>query len=81
LGPTVYQFSITSGKATKEGSTTLGGGYHFGDFWINGDDIIGPIGGSAGNNVAVWKYPAGGSPIKTLSGFTDPVGATVSASK
>ncbi len=78
-GPTVYQFSISSGNATKEGSTTLNGGYNVGDFWINGHDIIGPDGGSG--NVAVWKYPAGGSPIKTLSGFTDPVGATVSASK
>jgi hypothetical protein len=78
-GPTVYQFSISSGKATKEGSTTLSGGYYVGDFWISGDDIIGPGGGSG--NVGVWKYPAGGGPIKSLSGFTDPVGATVSAGK
>lgn len=76
-GTTVYQFSVSSGKATQKGTTTLTGAYSLLDFWIQGKALIGPTAGSG--TVGIWKYPAGGSPKQTLNGFTEPLGATVSA--
>lgn len=46
-------------------------------FWNQRDTIIGPDYESFGD-VPLWKYPAGGSPTKTLTGFNYPTGATVS---
>lgn len=48
-------------------------------FWIQGSTLIGPNAQSPGT-VPFWRYPAGGTPSKTLSGFYYPFGATVSLS-
>jgi hypothetical protein len=48
-------------------------------FWIQGRRVIGPDAGL--KDVGYYKYPAGGSPSKTITGLGEPVGATVSSAK
>jgi DNA-binding beta-propeller fold protein YncE len=76
-GSTVYQFSIAGSSGTKVGTTTLGGSSDAIAFWLEGDRIIAPNIGSS-PNVMIWQYPTGGSARKTITGFTEPVGVTVS---
>ena len=74
---TIYQFSISGKSGKKTGSTALGGAAEVFQFWIAGSRVIGPD--SSGADVKVWRYPAGGSALKTISGVYVPLGATVSA--
>lgn len=60
---TIYQFSITASAATLTTTTSLSGAGS-GDFWIQKNRVI----ASAGANVGIWKFPAGGSPQKTFPG-------------
>jgi hypothetical protein len=76
---TVYQFSVSGGKATKKSSTSLGGAKGVYQFWIAGKDIFGADAGSG--SVGVWKYPAGGSALKTITGFNTPLGIAISRAK
>jgi hypothetical protein len=75
-GP-IYQFDIKGTKGTEVGSTPLNQETQIVQFWIQNGKVIGPNEHSA--NVMLWDYPAGGSPIKTLSGPGE--GATVSLAK
>jgi hypothetical protein len=59
----VYQFSISASAATLAGTTALGGTQSVAQFWIDGARIIGP---DFNRDVEFWKYPQGGSPVKTL---------------
>ena len=47
-------------------------------FWIQGSTVVGPDAGA--NDVAFYKYPAGGKPTKTLEKgyFDDPQGSAIS---
>ena len=45
-------------------------------FWLDGSTLIGPN-FSGGGPVGLWKYPVGGSPIKTISGTQEPFAATL----
>ncbi len=77
LSPTVaYRFAINGNEGREVGSTTLGESVAVPQFWISGDVIVGPQ-ASAGS-VGLWKYPAGGAPIKVITGLRDPFGAAVS---
>lgn len=60
----VYRFSISASKATEVGKTTLGGTTSVRQFWIDGDQIIGP---NYETDVGFWKYPAGGLPVRSIS--------------
>jgi hypothetical protein len=75
----IYRFAISGSTGTKVGSTPLTGSKDVVQFWIEGMKVIGPDAGLA--HVAFYKYPAGGSPIKTITGLGEPVGATVSKAK
>jgi hypothetical protein len=72
----IYQFAINGSAGTEIGSTTLGSSASVPQFWIQGKYVIGPE--QSNNEVGIWKYPAGGAPIKTITGVHDPFGATVS---
>jgi DNA-binding beta-propeller fold protein YncE len=76
---TIYRFTITGTKGTEAGSTPLNGASSIGQFWIQGTKVVGPnyLGSKVGN-VMFWKYPTGGSSIKTITGLSVPEGATVS---
>ncbi|MGA8474395.1 MAG: hypothetical protein WB681_04950 [Candidatus Cybelea sp.] len=45
--------------------------------WIYANTLIGVL-SSNENNLAFWHYPTGGKPFQKLTGFTDPLGITVS---
>jgi hypothetical protein len=74
----IYQFTISGESGTEVGSTPLTGSSYVTQFWIQPPKVIGPNVYSSGGNVLFWKYPAGGSPTKTIGGLSKPVGATVS---
>lgn len=73
---TVYQFSVKNGKAKTAGSTQLAGASMVFQFWIDGKKVIGPDAGAA--DVGIWRYPSGGSAVKSIGGVYVPLGATVS---
>lgn len=75
--PRVIYRITTHGKLI--GQLTLDKSSDVGSFWIQGATLIGPNAGST--TVMFWKYPAGGAPTKTLTGFTRPTAATVSLAK
>lgn len=70
---TVYRTS--AGKVVQ--TVRLRGGTNVDQFWLQGATLIGPNAQSPGT-VSFWHYPAGGAPIKTITGLTYPVAATVS---
>lgn len=67
---------ISGTKGKEVGYTPLVGSSNVIDFWIDGLKVIGP--NANGGTVTFWNYPAGGSGTKTIGGFDEPVGATVS---
>jgi hypothetical protein len=77
-GSTIYQVSVSGSAGTVVGTTSLGGSSDVIQFWIQGKKVIGPNTGSS-PNVMFWKYPAGSTAIKTITGFEEPVGVTVSS--
>jgi hypothetical protein len=78
---TIYQIGLTKSGGSITGSTVLNGAGDVWQFWIDGKRLVGPTyGGSAGSIVGYFKYPVGGSPTKTITGFSQP-GAAVSTAK
>jgi hypothetical protein len=79
----IYQFSISGSVGTDVGTTILTGSSQVAQFWIprrhrGGEStrVIGP--NQNGKDTLFWDYPSAGNPIKTISGETDPIGATIS---
>lgn len=82
----LYRLEISGSRAKVVGTTRFKGPKPLGQFWIV--PAIGKKGavlvsrstaGGTYEDVAYWKYPAGGSAIKTISNdFRAPVGITVS---
>jgi DNA-binding beta-propeller fold protein YncE len=74
-GSVIYQFAIHGSAGTEAGTTPLTGSTEVSTFWIQGATVIGP---NAAGNVLFWHYPAGGAAKKTIDGFGNPLGVTVS---
>jgi hypothetical protein len=72
----IYQFSFSSGKGTKVGSTTLKNSLLVDQYWIQGTTVIAPD--FPNGVVRYYKYPNGGSATKTISNFYGPIAVTVS---
>ncbi|MEO7202139.1 MAG: hypothetical protein ABIZ82_06050 [Candidatus Tumulicola sp.] len=72
----VDRFAMASGTGTFQSSTALKNAVAIFQFWIQGGNIIGPDSGAA--SAEIWKYPAGGKPIKTVRGVYVPLGTVVS---
>lgn len=72
----IYRFKITSGKGTKVGSTPLDGSAFVDEFRIEKQTVVAPD--YINGKVRFYKYPAGGSATKTITGFTGPIATTVS---
>jgi hypothetical protein len=72
----LHQLNFSGSNATVIGSTPLNGAKQIEQFWIHKGKAIGP---DLYGTVYYWNYPVGGSPIHSISGFTDPVGSTISA--
>jgi hypothetical protein len=72
----IYRFAVSGTKGTKAGTTPLNGGSAVFQFWIDGTRVIGPD--SSSGDVKLWKYPAGGTAVKTIDGLYAPLGTAVS---
>ncbi len=74
---TIYRFTIAGNGGTLAGSTQLGEAKQIVQFWKQGAYVVGPD--AIYYRVGIWKYPAGGNPVKFLSHTWGlPVAATVS---
>jgi hypothetical protein len=62
------------------GKTKLNGGCVVEQFFIDAERgwVIAPSSCHSKGDVLIYDYPAGGNPIKRITGFTDPFGAVVS---
>jgi hypothetical protein len=86
---TIYQFAVSGTSATEQGSVVLGGASDVFQFFV--PKFAGGKNNPQGNRVVVadfglgdsskYRYPAGGNPTKTISGFSNPEGAIVSKGK
>ena len=77
ISSTIYRFAIAGKVGTEVGSTQLGGTKQIVQFWKQGAYVVGPD--AIYFRVGIWKYPAGGNPVKFLShSWGLPVAATVS---
>lgn len=83
VGDQEYQAQATSAIDQTNGAggqitgvTVESGSVDIVNYWIDGKVDIGPDAGTA--SVELYKYPAGGSPTKTITGFSAPYGAAVS---
>jgi hypothetical protein len=86
---TIYQFSISGSVAKTVNTMVLTGSSQVSQFWLprvdrgpkhrDATQLIGP--NQDGADTLIWDYPDGVNPIKTISGESDPIGATVSLAK
>jgi hypothetical protein len=77
---TVYAFAISGSQGVLAGQTHFNGAKEVVQTWIEGQRIIAPdsviVGGA---KVLIYDYPAGGSPVKTISKHVlEPQGAVIS---
>ncbi len=76
----IYHFAIHGTNAKEIGATDQGGSSDVVQFYIQRPYVVGAD--AANSDVALWKYPAGGSPKKLINGQSDlPIGVVVSAGK
>jgi hypothetical protein len=77
---TIYRFAIGRHGATRIGVTQLKRASNVVQFSIQGTSLIAADGPNGGRrDVGFWKYPAGGDPMKTLTGkFRNPSGVALS---
>ena len=78
----IEQYTVSGKTATQVGSTPLKGLGNGGqsDFWIQGKTVVVvPFTDESGpSHVFLYKYPAGGKPLKKIGGFKSAGSATVS---
>lgn len=72
----VYVVAIKKGAANLVETAPLDGGLVVAQFWLDGKTLIGPDAGAG--TVDFFPYPKGGAAKKTITGFYEPVGATLS---
>lgn len=75
----IYQFTISGKKGKKVGSTSLIGAGNIVQFRIQSPEVIASDGSNL--DVGIWNYPSGGTAVKVITGFTQPVGVTISSTK
>ena len=84
LSNTIYQFRVSNGKGTVQGSTVLAGAMDVFQFFLTGSTSkhpqpTGVLGADySASAVGKWDYPAGGTPLKTLTGLDRPEGVVLS---
>lgn len=89
-GGTLYQIAISGSTGSIVGSTTLDNTGNVWQFWLTNtsgkkskkERVIAPtVTGSGVPEVGYWKYPAGGTATKAITGFSYPDGVAVSTRK
>jgi hypothetical protein len=76
---TLYGYTISGSSGTEKRSTVLDDMEDCDQFWIQTNKVY--CGSVEGAEELVYAYPAGGSPIKTITGLGEPIGAVVAAKK
>jgi hypothetical protein len=76
---TIYRFLVTGDKATTVGGIDLSGASEVVQYLVASGKLIGPE--VMGADVGIWKFPAGGTALKTITGLTAPFGAAISTVK
>lgn len=71
----IYQLHIAKFRGTVVNAIKLKGSLIESQFWIQGDKIITS---ETGHDVGIWRYPAGGKPIKAIYVPGPKVGVTIS---
>lgn len=74
----IYQFTVSGYSGTKVSSTRLRGSPNLNQFFILGGMVVDPAYGQSQGLVGIYKYPAGGKPVKTITGVSSPYSAVVS---
>jgi hypothetical protein len=73
----IYRFAISGSNGTLEGTVNLGSAQGVYQWWIQGKRVVGSD--DSANTAWIWDYPAGGSPIKSITkAVFHPFGATIS---
>jgi hypothetical protein len=76
----IYHFAIHGTNAKEIGATELGGSSDVVQFYIQKPYVVGAD--FPNEDVDLWDYPAGGSPVKVITGtFDRPSGVIVSVGK
>jgi hypothetical protein len=79
---TIYQIDQSASGDSIGAALVLAGTGDVWQYWIAGNRLIAPTyGGSLGAVAAIFKYPAGGSAIKSIAGASQPDGAAISTLK
>lgn len=79
---TLYQIALSGSTGSVQSSTSLTGTGWVWQFWIQGKRVIVPTySGTTAPEVGYYKYPAGGSSTKAITGFEQPDGAAISTTK
>jgi DNA-binding beta-propeller fold protein YncE len=73
---TIYRFVIAGSVGNEVGSTQLARARAVAQFFIDSSHLAGA--NFHGARVCFWRYPAGGTPEKTLTGFGEPFGIALS---
>lgn len=60
----ILQYKISGQKGTKVGTVKLNGAKDFGYFWLQHPNVLAPKYNQSA--VGVWRYPAGGSVVKSI---------------
>jgi len=77
--PIIYEFAISGSNGEEVSSTPLDGASGVAQFFIDDNTVIGP--NVSNDLVGFWRYPAGGTATKTLTGLDEPVGTAISTAK
>ena len=75
----IYRFAISGSSGSSVGTVSLSGAMDIGEFWNFDSSIV--AADMAKRHVGVWNYPGGGKPAKTISGFREPLGVTISVGR
>src|SRR5579863_4954526 len=64
----IYRFAVSGSTGTKIGSTMLAASNGGAQYWIQGRRVIGQyMSGKYLDGVGVWRYPGGGSAVRTFA--------------
>ena len=73
-----YRFAISGSTGKLVHTTPLTGAYDIVQFYILKKALVGGDFNPSGSTADRFKYPAGGTPTKTASGLSAPIGAVIS---
>jgi hypothetical protein len=77
----MYQFSVSGSTGTLASTTTLDSSQNVHQFWIDTSHSRVVVPSASLGTVGYWKFPAGGNPTESFSGFSFPESVAFSAAR